>query len=379
MLVACDTVLLCTAAIGEVPWHVDAKLVCPVYGAAGDFISDSLSNRPDCAFDVSGQRVIDVGFVGEYDFNLCAVGKRLRNHHEGLRIGSKGFVRGSRSGFIQCLREIGGSIYTAPAMCSIVQNPLGTDIFQTDALYGTSLHVIPAHEPDGCQGMVESKRRGIISVFQSTCRSSINRICKKKVFLVGDVCRDRVGDCRASCLRLVRKDDSFPVVGRVGEESYASRESRPMIGGGPARCFRDLDIVHVIRPVRGLAPRFIKRSSQHSDRFVESRRFYGRGTGKDGRVRTNVRRGGSDTVGVKRVQVKGSIAISAVQGLHGIPWDRLFCRAARRPRAMPLRPLGYRKADIGSRVRARLNLIPARGEQDDRKQYRQAQVSEPPA
>lgn len=89
MLVACDTVLLCTAAIGEVPWHVDAKLVCPVYGAAGDFISDSLSNRPDCAFDVSGQRVIDVGFVGEYDFNLCAVGKRLRNHHEGLRIGSK--------------------------------------------------------------------------------------------------------------------------------------------------------------------------------------------------------------------------------------------------------------------------------------------------
>lgn len=41
---------------------------------------------------------------------------------------------------------------------------------------------------------------------------------------------------------------------------------------------------------------------------------------------------------------------------------------------MPLRPLGYRKADIGSRVRARLNLIPARGEQDDRKQYRQAQV-----
>lgn len=77
---------------------------------------------------------------------------------------------------------------------------------------------------------------------------------------------------------------------------------------------------------------------RYAERFVESLRFYGRGTGKDGRVRSAVRRGGSDAVGVKRVQVKGSIAISAVQGLHGIPWDRLFCRAARRPRAMPLRP-----------------------------------------
>ena len=115
LTVAGDTVLPCTAGIGKVGWPRDAKLVCPVYGAAGDFISDGLSNRPNCAFDVSGQRVIDVGFVGEYDFNLCAVGKRLRNHHEGLRIGSKGLVRGSRSGFAQCLREIGGSIYIAPA------------------------------------------------------------------------------------------------------------------------------------------------------------------------------------------------------------------------------------------------------------------------
>ena len=114
MLVACDTVLLCTAAIGEVPWHADAKLVCPVYGAPGDLINDSLSNRPFCAFDVGGQRVVCAGVVSEHDFNLRAVGKRLRDHHESLRIGSKGFVRGSRSGFIQCLREIGGSIYIAP-------------------------------------------------------------------------------------------------------------------------------------------------------------------------------------------------------------------------------------------------------------------------
>lgn len=34
----------------------------------------------------------------------------------------------------------------------------------------------------------------------------------------------------------------------------------------------------------------------------------GNGTGKDGRVRSAARRGGSDAVGVKRVQVKGSAA-----------------------------------------------------------------------
>ena len=148
--------MLCTTSIGKVVQPGNSKRVAPVYGAAGNLVSDSLSNRPDCAFDVSGQRVVCAGIVSEYDFDLRAVGKRLRDHHESLCISSKDFFRGSRSGFIQCLQERGGSIYITPATCFIIESPLRIDIFQTDALYGTSLHVIPAHEPDGCQGMVES-------------------------------------------------------------------------------------------------------------------------------------------------------------------------------------------------------------------------------
>ena len=87
-----------------------------------EYISDSLSNRPFCALDVSGQRVVCAG-MSEYDFDLRAVGKRLRNHQK-VCASVVGPRSGFRSGFIQCLREIGGSIYIAPCLRSHVVGPL---------------------------------------------------------------------------------------------------------------------------------------------------------------------------------------------------------------------------------------------------------------
>ena len=205
----------CTAGIGEFVRHVDFNRVFPVDRAAGNFISDSLSNRPFCALDVSGQRVVCAGIVSEYDFDLRAVGKRLRNHHEGLRIGSKGLVRGSRSGFIQCLREIGGSIYIAPCLRSHVVGPLGIYIFQTDALDGTILHVIPAHEPDGRQGMVESKSHGSVGV-----SGQFSRLCHEKVLLVIDIAWNSDADGGRTGVRAAG-EYVLPVVFRgIGEKLH---------------------------------------------------------------------------------------------------------------------------------------------------------------
>lgn len=119
--------------------------------------------------------MVCAGIVSEYDFDLRAVGKRLRDHHESLCISSKDFFRGSRSGFIQCLQERGGSIYITPATCFIIESPLRIDIFQTDALYGTSCMSSP-HEPDGCQGMVESKSHGCVGV-----AGQFSRLCHEKI------------------------------------------------------------------------------------------------------------------------------------------------------------------------------------------------------
>lgn len=79
-----------------------------------------------------------------------------------------------------------------------VVGPTGIYIFQTDALYGTSLHVSSAHEPDGGQGMPEGERHGSVGV-----PVQFIRLCHEKVFLLIDIDRNghtddrRTGICAA--------------------------------------------------------------------------------------------------------------------------------------------------------------------------------------
>lgn len=195
LTVAGDTVWLCTAGIGKVGWPRDGKRVAPVDGTAGNFISDSLANRPGCTFDVSGQRVVDAGIVSEYHFELCTIRKSLRNHHEGLRFTRERLVRCACCHFIQCLREGGRCIQITPGLCPHIVSPFGINVFQTDALYGTYLHVISAHEPDGGKGMIETKGHGSVGV-----AGQFIRLCHEKVFLVVDIARNSDADGGRTCL-----------------------------------------------------------------------------------------------------------------------------------------------------------------------------------
>ena len=69
----------------------------------------------------------------------------------------------------------------------------------------------------------------------------------QQILLVGDGCRDRVGDRRSTGRRLIRNDDPLAAVGRVSEETDVASGAWPVIGGRPGGYFRHLDIVHIIR------------------------------------------------------------------------------------------------------------------------------------
>ena len=107
--------------------------------------------------------------------------------------------------------------------------------------------------------------------------------------------------------------------------------------------------------------------------------LHGSGTGADPFV---IRKGVAGIVGDHGVQVQPLAAVRGLQGQHaqkGIPRGRLFRGATLGSRGTPSRPVGNREADAGPRVYTRLQVVLARGEQENRKQYRQAPVPEPPA
>ena len=94
-------VWFCPTLVGEIRRAGDSKHIGPVDGAGGDLIGDGLAHRPYCPFYISGENMFRIGIVNEQNFNLCAIGKGLGNHHESLCIGNKSLVGTPRNDFIQ--------------------------------------------------------------------------------------------------------------------------------------------------------------------------------------------------------------------------------------------------------------------------------------
>ena len=129
----------------------------------------------------------------------------------------------------------------------------------------------------------EAYRSKRMNESQRSRRGGIARHCgaggNEQILLVGDSRRNRIGDRRSTGLRLVRKNDSLSVVRSVGKEADMPPATRPTIGGRPARSFRNLDIVHIIRQAGGLVPGSRVNGCQHAERIVESSGLDGGGSG----------------------------------------------------------------------------------------------------
>ena len=123
----------------------------------------------------------------------------------------------------------------------------------------------------------------------------------QQILLVGDGCRDRIGDRRSTGRRLIRKNDPLAAIGRVSEETDVASGTGPVIGGRPGRCFGHLDIVHIIRQAGILAPSPRINRSQYAERIVKGPRFDGRGTRLQS-VGLHIRVRCGDSVGDRGVQ-----------------------------------------------------------------------------
>ena len=100
-------------------------------------------------------------------------------------------------------------------------------------------HIVARSEAYGSERVSETQRSRRSGIAGHPGGSS-----DQQILLVGDGCRDRIGDRRSTGRRLIRKNDPLAAIGRVSEETDVASGTGPVIGGRPGRCFGHLDIVH---------------------------------------------------------------------------------------------------------------------------------------